>query len=116
MRSLTLARSLLAITLRSRAIAIAAEAATEASVAAPVVADETHDVVITEPDAVPEVEPEHMPLAPEDVELIDPFRRAGFKAVPVTEGPFAGKAFYYVTDQQAMPAVTHSEPHVADSG
>jgi hypothetical protein len=78
--------------------------------------------VITEPEAVPEVEPEHVPPEPADVELIDPCRRASFKAIPVTEGPFAGIAFYFVSEPSVTepsddtnPSPADSEPQVANS-
>ena len=89
--------------------------------------DEAHDVVVIEPEVVPEVEPAQVRSEPALVEVTVesptdneqvhsaggqclPCRWATFKPVPVTEGPFAGKAFYFGTNQQAMPDVTHAEP------
>jgi len=93
---------------------VADEASAEPSIEVPVASDEVQEL-----DVVPEVAPEQMPeLAVADVTVGTPTDdipdhaatcrclaclSTVFEPVPVTEGPLAGKAFYFRASQQDVP-------------
>ena len=99
----------------------------EPQVAVPVVVDESHDVVLAEPEPVVDDVQERVAPVPVDIDLTVEAppnvvrdhapgchclvcQWEGHNPTPVTQGPFAGMAFYFSAGEQVLHGTQPAEP------